>query len=69
LKDWGLKKIIFCSLLVSTHGIEALHEAHPDIEIVAGFVDEDLTDKGYIYPGIGDAGDRFKIIYYRLFKT
>ncbi|KAJ2998846.1 hypothetical protein HDV02_003956 [Globomyces sp. JEL0801] len=64
LKDWGLKRIVFCSLLVSKSGVEALREAHPDIQIVTGFIDEDLTDKGYIYPGVGDAGDRlFKTFY------
>ena len=42
--------------------IEALHAEHPDIDIVVGFVDNDLTSDGYIYPGCGDAGDR-------LFKT
>ncbi|KAJ3321072.1 hypothetical protein HDV06_004630 [Boothiomyces sp. JEL0866] len=58
LKDWGLKRIVFCSLLVSKSGVEALQQAHPDIDIVVGHIDEELTDKGYIYPGLGDAGDR-----------
>ncbi|KAJ3346426.1 hypothetical protein HDU91_007045 [Kappamyces sp. JEL0680] len=62
LKDWGLKRIIFCSLLGSKSGIDALQTEHPDIEIVVGHVDEQLTADGYIYPGCGDAGDR-------LFKT
>ncbi|KAJ3311262.1 hypothetical protein HDV04_004171 [Boothiomyces sp. JEL0838] len=58
LKDWGLKRIVFCSILVSKSGVEALQQAHPDIDIVVGHIDEELTDKGYIYPGLGDAGDR-----------
>jgi uracil phosphoribosyltransferase len=62
LKDWGLKRIIFCALLGSSAGVEALRNDHPDIEIVVGAIDEQLTDEGYIYPGVGDAGDR-------LFKT
>lgn len=40
----------------------ALKTEHPDIEIIVGYVDEELTQDGYIFPGIGDAGDR-------LFKT
>lgn len=62
LKDWGLKRIIFCTLLGSKAGVEALRNDHPDIEIVVGAIDEQLTDEGYINPGVGDAGDR-------LFKT
>ena len=54
LKDWGLKRIIFCSLLGSKSGVEALQAEHPDIEIVVGCVDEMLADNGYIYPGCGD---------------
>jgi uracil phosphoribosyltransferase len=59
LKDWGLKRIIFCSLLVSQAGLDALRANHPDIEIVVGYVDEHLTGDGYITPGCGDAGDRY----------
>jgi uracil phosphoribosyltransferase len=58
LKDWGLKRIIFCTLLVSKSGVEALRAEHPDIEIVVGHIDDLLTDDGYINPGVGDAGDR-----------
>jgi uracil phosphoribosyltransferase len=58
LKDWGLKRIVFCSILGSVSGVEALREEHPDIEIVIGFVDQELSDDGYIFPGLGDAGDR-----------
>ena len=54
LKDWGLKRIIFCSLLGSKAGVEALQAEHPDIEIVVGYVDEMLTEDGYIFPGVGD---------------
>jgi uracil phosphoribosyltransferase len=59
LKDWGLKRIIFCSLLVSREGVSSLAAAHPDIEIIIGFIDESLSDDGYILPGLGDAGDRY----------
>jgi pyridoxal/pyridoxine/pyridoxamine kinase len=54
LKDWGLKRIIFCSILGSKSGVEALQAEHPDIEIIVGFMDEMLTEDGYIYPGVGD---------------
>ena len=58
----GLKKIVFVSILASKRGLELLTAAHPDIEIYVGHIDEDLTEEGYITPGVGDAGDR-------LFKT
>ena len=61
-RNTGLKKIIFVSLLGSQKGIELLQEAHPDISIFVGTIDADLTEEGYIFPGVGDAGDR-------LFKT
>ncbi len=58
LKDWGLKRIKFIAMIASREGLEALREAHPDLEIVVGAVDDVLTDGGYIIPGLGDAGDR-----------
>ena len=39
-------------------GINKLHNMHPDIQIYVGAVDEKLNEKGYIVPGLGDAGDR-----------
>lgn len=57
LKDWGLKRIIFCSILGSKAGVDALQAEHPDIEIVVGYIDEMLTEDGYIYPGVGDVSD------------
>ena len=38
--------------------VEALHKAHPDVEIWTASLDEKLNEKGYIVPGLGDAGDR-----------
>ena len=58
LKDWGLKKIVFLALLGSEKGVQLLEEAHPDIDIFVATVDKELTPAGYIYPGVGDAGDR-----------
>ncbi|KAI8613673.1 uracil phosphoribosyltransferase-domain-containing protein [Chytriomyces sp. MP71] len=62
LKEWGLKKIKFVGLIGSTLGVKVLRDAHPDVEIYVGVIDEQLTDEGYIIPGCGDAGDR-------IFKT
>ena len=59
VKRAGAKNIKFVSLLSAPEGIEALHKAHPDVEIYTTFIDEKLNDHGYIVPGLGDAGDRF----------
>nr|KAJ3406632.1 hypothetical protein HK105_003503 [Polyrhizophydium stewartii] len=62
LKDWGLRRIKFVSVLASLSGLETLLAAHPDIEVFVAAVDAELNEHGYIVPGVGDAGDR-------LFKT
>ncbi|MCB1058497.1 MAG: uracil phosphoribosyltransferase, partial [Acidobacteria bacterium] len=48
----------FVCLLAAPEGIRAFHGAHPDVPIYTPAVDERLNDKGYILPGLGDAGDR-----------
>lgn len=58
LKNRGIKKIHFLCLIAAPEGVKALQEAHPDVEIFIGALDERLNDKGYILPGLGDAGDR-----------
>lgn len=58
LKEGGAKNIKFVCLLAAPEGIEALTTAHPDIPIYTAAVDERLNEKGYIMPGLGDAGDR-----------
>jgi uracil phosphoribosyltransferase len=58
LKKWGVKKIKFLGLIAAPEGIQALHEAHPDVPIHIGHIDERLNEHGYIVPGLGDAGDR-----------
>ena len=58
LKNWGAKSIRFVGLIGAPEGIEALHKAHPDIDIHLAAIDEKLNDHGYILPGLGDAGDR-----------
>jgi uracil phosphoribosyltransferase len=45
-------------LIAAPEGVEALHTAHPDVDIYIAGLDERLNDHGYIVPGLGDAGDR-----------
>jgi uracil phosphoribosyltransferase len=58
LKQGGANQIKFLCLLAAPEGIQAFHEAHPDVPIFAAAVDQRLDDHGYILPGLGDAGDR-----------
>ncbi|MGL4453918.1 MAG: uracil phosphoribosyltransferase [Sarcina sp.] len=58
LKKKGAKNIRLMCLISSPEGIKAVMEAHPDVDIYVGAVDEKLNDHGYIVPGLGDAGDR-----------
>ena len=58
LKDKGCTKIHFMCIIAAPEGIKAMEEAHPDVDIYVGALDEKLNDHGYIVPGLGDAGDR-----------
>jgi len=64
LKRWGVSRIKFIGLLAAPEGIRALHAVHPDVAVHVAAVDERLTGAGdsfppgYIWPGLGDAGDR-----------
>jgi uracil phosphoribosyltransferase len=58
LKHWGVKKIKFVGLIGAPEGIELMTKHHPDVPIHLAAIDERLNDKGYIIPGLGDAGDR-----------
>ncbi|MEP2781653.1 MAG: uracil phosphoribosyltransferase [Pseudoruegeria sp.] len=58
LKQAGAKNIRFMCLLAAPEGVARMKEAHPDVPIVTGSLDERLNEKGYIVPGLGDAGDR-----------
>ena len=58
LKKRGGKHIKFMCLIAAPEGVEALKEAHPDVDIYIAALDEKLNDHGYIVPGLGDAGDR-----------
>lgn len=58
IKERGGKHIKFMSIIAAPEGLKALSEAHPDVEIYCGNLDEKLNDDCYIVPGLGDAGDR-----------
>lgn len=58
MKEYGCTNIKLMVLLAAPEGIERLQREYPDVEIYCGTVDEKLTEKGYIVPGLGDAGDR-----------
>lgn len=58
LKKRGGKNIKFMCLIAAPEGVAALQEAHPDVDIYIAALDEKLNEKGYIVPGLGDAGDR-----------
>ena len=58
LKEAGATRMRFVCLLAAPEGIDALTQAHPDVPIFTAAVDERLDDRGYIVPGLGDAGDR-----------
>lgn len=58
LKNDGVKKIKFLSIIAAPEGIKKIEEEHPDVQIYCANLDEKLNDVGYITPGLGDAGDR-----------
>jgi len=58
LKKRGAKNIRLMCLVASPEGVEAVQKAHPEVDIYLAGLDEKLNDKGYIVPGLGDAGDR-----------
>lgn len=58
IKEAGATNIRFLCLLASPEGVERMRSAHPDVPIVTASLDDHLNEKGYIVPGLGDAGDR-----------
>jgi len=58
LKRWGVKKIKFVGLIGAPEGIAHMQKEHPDVPIYLAAIDDHLNEKGYIVPGLGDAGDR-----------
>lgn len=58
LKDKGVKNIRFLCIIAAPEGVKRMQEAHPDVDIYIGALDDHLNEHGYIVPGLGDAGDR-----------
>ncbi len=58
LKQYGASNIKFVCILSAPEGVDKIRQAHPDVEIYTGSIDEGLNDHDYIIPGLGDAGDR-----------
>jgi uracil phosphoribosyltransferase len=58
LKHWGVKRIKFVGLIAAPEGIEVVTKAHPDVPIYLAAIDDHLNERGFIVPGLGDAGDR-----------
>ena len=58
LKRWGVGRIKFVGVIGAPEGIRNMQDRHPDVPIHLAAIDDHLNDKGYIVPGLGDAGDR-----------
>ena len=58
LKNDGVSKIKLLCIVASPEGIDYIEKNHPEVKIFCAAVDDKLNDKGYILPGLGDAGDR-----------
>jgi len=58
VKDAGAQSVTLVCLVAAPEGIEHLHSLHPDVHIVCAAIDRGLNERGFIVPGLGDAGDR-----------
>ncbi|KAJ0412832.1 hypothetical protein ATCC90586_002462 [Pythium insidiosum] len=58
LKTWGIEQIKVISTIASKQGLQDLCSKHPDVEVYLAAIDDALTEDGYVFPGLGDAGDR-----------
>jgi uracil phosphoribosyltransferase len=58
VKEAGARSVTLVCLVAAPEGIERLHDAHPDTRIVTASIDRGLNERGFIVPGLGDAGDR-----------
>ena len=58
LKRAGAESVRMIAIIAAPEGIERLHAAHPDVHVVVASIDRALDERGYIVPGLGDAGDR-----------
>ena len=58
LKDKGVRHLRFMCIIAAPEGVKHLQEAHPDVDVYIGALDDHLNEHKYIVPGLGDAGDR-----------
>lgn len=58
LKNKGVENIRFMCIIAAPEGVKRMQQAHPDVDLYIGALDDRLNDHGYIVPGLGDAGDR-----------
>ncbi|HWH23754.1 MAG TPA: uracil phosphoribosyltransferase [Candidatus Limnocylindria bacterium] len=58
LKKWGAARVKLLNLIAAPEGVRAVQQAHPDVPIYTAALDRQLNERGYIMPGLGDAGDR-----------
>ena len=58
IKRAGATSIRLIAIIAAPEGIERVQEAHPDVHIVVAAIDRGLNERGFIVPGLGDAGDR-----------
>jgi uracil phosphoribosyltransferase len=58
VKSAGANSVRLIAIIAAPEGIERLHSEHPDVNVVVAAVDRGLNEKGFIVPGLGDAGDR-----------
>ena len=58
VKESGAKNVKFMAVVACPEGVGAIRQAHPDVEIYCGALDEGINEDLYIVPGIGDGGDR-----------
>lgn len=58
VKQAGAQDVRLMTLLCAPEGVRRMAEAHPDVRVFTAALDRELNDKGYILPGLGDAGDR-----------
>lgn len=66
LKQYGVKEVRFNCLLASPEGLEILHDTHPDVSVYCLAMERGMNEKGYLLPGIGDAGIAFMELYKEL---
>ena len=58
IKALGVRRIRLLCIIAAPEGVKAVHDDHPEVEIILAAQDQKLNDHGYIVPGLGDAGDR-----------